>query len=93
MKGGGSKPSETTPITCRPRHSIPASLNYSNYRRYQHAGSVTAYRELPGRNHFVLGQSGWREDALCILTWLHQLTDVTDVGAPKSGAIADLRRS
>lgn len=54
-------------------HIIPASLNYSNYRRYQHAGSVTAYRELPGRNHFVLGQPTWREDALCVLAWLQQL--------------------
>ena len=54
-------------------HIIPASLNYSNYRRYQHSGSVTAYRELPGRNHFVLGQPTWREDALCVLTWLQQL--------------------
>jgi len=69
-------------------HIIPASLNYSNYRRYQHAGSVTAYRELPGRNHFVLGQSGWREDAFCILTWLHQLTEATTPGASQPVALA-----
>lgn len=69
-------------------HIIPASLNYSNYRRYQHAGSVTAYRELPGRNHFVLGQPGWREDALCVLTWLHQLADAPDSGISKMGTLA-----
>lgn len=74
-------------------HIIPASLNYSNYRRYQHAGSVTAYRELPGRNHFVLGQPGWREDALCVMTWLHQLNDATDADPSKPAALAALRRS
>lgn len=66
-------------------HIIPASLNYSNYRRYQHPGSVTAYRELPGRNHFVLGQPGWREDALCILTWLHQLPGTVSAGTTTPG--------
>ncbi len=71
-------------------HIIPASLNYSNYRRYQHASSVTAYRELPGRNHFVLGQAGWREDALCVLTWLHQLANAPD--ASKPGALAESGR-
>ncbi|MBC6992327.1 alpha/beta hydrolase [Hymenobacter sp. BT491] len=72
-------------------HIIPASLNYSNYRRYQHAGSVTAYRELPGRNHFVLGQPGWREDALCILTWLHQLPHQQDPKVSKSGFLTGAR--
>lgn len=70
-------------------HIIPASLNYSNYRRYQHDGSVTAYRELPGRNHFVLSQPGWREDALCVLTWLAQLTEPEDA-VPEELATAEL---
>ncbi|WP_210521635.1 alpha/beta hydrolase [Hymenobacter terricola] len=70
-------------------HIIPASLNYSNYRRYQHAGSVTAYRELPGRNHFVLGQPGWREDALCILTWLAQLAGADGAAAGEPAALAE----
>jgi pimeloyl-ACP methyl ester carboxylesterase len=52
---------------------IPASLNYSNYRKYKKGSSVIDYREFPGRNHFVLGQPTWREEAGYILAWLEQL--------------------
>jgi pimeloyl-ACP methyl ester carboxylesterase len=51
-------------------HIIPASLNHTNYQKYQHSHSVTDYKELEGRNHFVLGQPTWREDADYILKWL-----------------------
>ena len=54
-------------------HTIPASLNYSNYKKYSHSGSVTAYHEFAGRNHFVLGQPGWQEIALYIENWLDSL--------------------
>lgn len=49
---------------------IPASLNLRNYKRYAHNGSVTEYKEFPGRNHYVLGQPSWQEDADYILEWL-----------------------
>ena len=51
---------------------IPASLNRANYRKYKaHDGeSITEYKEFPGRNHFVLGQPTWREDAEYALTWV-----------------------
>ncbi|WP_293305090.1 alpha/beta hydrolase, partial [Pedobacter sp. UBA5917] len=52
---------------------IPASLNYSNYKKYRHNGSVTAYKEFTGRNHFVLGQPGWQELAAYILNWLTEI--------------------
>jgi len=52
---------------------IPASLNYSNYKRYSHNGSITAYKEFPDRNHFVLGQPGWQENAAYISTWIANL--------------------
>jgi len=51
-------------------HFIPASLNYSNFKKYQHDGSVTAYKEFPDRNHFVLGQPGWEGHAAYIFNWL-----------------------
>ncbi|MFD0766903.1 alpha/beta hydrolase [Mucilaginibacter lutimaris] len=51
-------------------HFIPASLNYTNYKKYSHKGSVTTFREFSGRNHFVLGQPGWEEIADYILEWL-----------------------
>ena len=51
-------------------HFIPASLNYSNYKKYSHARSVTEYKVFDGRNHFVLGQPGWEEIARHITSWL-----------------------
>jgi pimeloyl-ACP methyl ester carboxylesterase len=51
-------------------HTIPASLNYSNYKKYRKSNSVTDYKEFKGRNHFVLGQPTWKEDADYILQWL-----------------------
>ena len=49
---------------------IPAHLNNRNYKKYAQNGSVLDYKEFPGRNHFVLGQSTWKEDADYILDWL-----------------------
>ena len=51
-------------------HTIPASLNYSNYKKYKNSNSITDYKEFKGRNHFVLGQSTWKENADFILNWL-----------------------
>ena len=49
---------------------IPASLNFSNFKRYSDPYSVTTYKLFEGRNHFVLGQSGWEENANYIASWL-----------------------
>lgn len=52
---------------------IPAALNMKNYKRYaQNNGSVTDYKEFKGRNHYVLGQSTWKEDADYILDWINK---------------------
>ncbi len=53
-------------------HIIPASFNYSNYKKYADSNSITDYKELPRRNHFVLGQPTWKEDADYILEWLNK---------------------
>lgn len=53
-------------------HSIPASLNFSNYKKYKQGKSVTEYKEFKGRNHFVLGQPTWKEDAGFILNWIEK---------------------
>ncbi|MET4108249.1 alpha/beta hydrolase [Hymenobacter sp. UYP22] len=52
---------------------MPAALNRANYRRYRHPGSITEYHELPGRNHAMLGQTTWREDAELVHRWLIKL--------------------
>ncbi len=54
-------------------NTIPASLNYANYKKYRKNNSITDYKVFEGRNHFVLGQPTWREDADYILEWLSKL--------------------
>jgi pimeloyl-ACP methyl ester carboxylesterase len=49
---------------------IPAHLNNRNYKKYVPNGSVLDYKEFDNRNHFVLGQPGWENDADYILNWL-----------------------
>ncbi|GLU55186.1 alpha/beta hydrolase [Dyadobacter frigoris] len=49
---------------------IPAHLNLRNFNKYKRNGSVLEYKEFLGRNHFVLGQDSWQEDAQYILKWL-----------------------
>lgn len=51
-------------------HIIPRHLNQRNFQRYKRNGSVIDYKDFPGRNHFVLGQDTWKEDADYILDWL-----------------------
>jgi pimeloyl-ACP methyl ester carboxylesterase len=50
-------------------HIVPAKLNYANYKKYK-SNSITSFKEFDGRNHFVLGQPTWREDAQYIYDWL-----------------------
>ncbi|MGN6439418.1 MAG: alpha/beta hydrolase [Agriterribacter sp.] len=50
---------------------IPAHLNYRNYKRYKQNGSILDYKVFKGRNHYVLGQDTWKEDADYILDWLN----------------------
>lgn len=54
-------------------HIIPASLNRSNYRRYQSSASRTDFKEFEGRTHFIIGQEKWQEVADYVLNWLGQL--------------------
>ncbi|MBX2897914.1 MAG: alpha/beta hydrolase [Cyclobacteriaceae bacterium] len=55
-------------------HIMPASLNYSNFKKYSHKKSVTEFKEFSGRNHFVLGLPTWKEEANYILDWLKKLS-------------------
>ncbi|HEX3768374.1 MAG TPA: alpha/beta hydrolase [Puia sp.] len=51
-------------------HIIPAHLNHRNFNAYETEGSVTDYKVFSGRNHFVLGQPTWKEDASFIFDWI-----------------------
>jgi pimeloyl-ACP methyl ester carboxylesterase len=54
-------------------HIVPAALNFTNFKKYKNSDSVTDYKEFTGRNHFVLGQPTWREDANYIFSWLQKI--------------------
>ena len=65
------KPHEPLLITAGDTdHIIPAHLNHRNYNAYETEESVTDYKVFTGRNHFVLGQPTWKEDADYIYNWI-----------------------
>lgn len=55
-------------------HIMPATLTYRIYKRYLKKGngngSVTEYKEYKGKNHYVVGLPGWKENADYILGWV-----------------------
>jgi len=54
-------------------HTIPASLNFSNYKKYTDENSITEFTEFEFRNHFVIGAPGWLEIARHIQKWLEKI--------------------
>lgn len=59
-------------------HLIPTHLNQRNVEAYEESDSILDFKEFPGRNHFVLGQPTWQEDADYILNWIESVTGVSD---------------
>jgi len=55
-------------------HLIPTHLNKRNLEAYEENDSILDFKEFPGRNHFVLGQPTWQEDADYILEWIDTVT-------------------
>ena len=53
-------------------HIMPASLNFSNFKRYKDKNSITEYMEFEHSNHFVLGQPTWKNEANFIACWLEK---------------------
>lgn len=52
-------------------HIIPSHLNHRNFDAYEKNDSVIDYKVFTNRNHFVLGQPVWQEDADYIIEWLN----------------------
>lgn len=52
---------------------IPPHLINRNYEKYKKNDSVLEYREVDGRNHNILGQPTWKQDADYILNWLDRM--------------------
>jgi pimeloyl-ACP methyl ester carboxylesterase len=51
-------------------HTVPTVLVKSTFKNYQKSAAVTEYKEFPNRGHSLTIDSGWRELAEYIVTWL-----------------------
>lgn len=51
---------------------IPDKLNRRNAEAYTDRDSVAAFKEFPGRGHFICGEPGWEEVAGYVADWLQQ---------------------
>jgi pimeloyl-ACP methyl ester carboxylesterase len=69
-------------------HIIPASLNRTNWRRYERSPSVTDFREFDGRDHYLIGAPGWEEVADYSWQWAEQTLARTASLADGSGVRA-----
>jgi pimeloyl-ACP methyl ester carboxylesterase len=50
-------------------HVSPPSINRTIAKLQHRSKAITAYKEFPGRSHFILGQPGWEEVADFALEW------------------------
>jgi len=53
-------------------HIMPASLNYTNYKKYNDRDSVTEYKVFEGKNHYVLGLPSWKDEAHYALEFINR---------------------
>lgn len=58
---------------------VPPSLNEKNYKAYTYSGSVTTYREFPGRSHFICGEPGWEEVAQYVYQWIQEQDNTNSI--------------
>jgi pimeloyl-ACP methyl ester carboxylesterase len=54
-------------------HIVPPQINRSNFKKFAPAKAITAYKEFPGRSHWIIAQDGWEEVASYIFDWLSSL--------------------
>lgn len=67
-------------------HIIPASLNRTNARAYRRSPSRTDFHVFPGRDHYLVGASGWQEVADHALQWALDAAQATSPAAATRGA-------
>ena len=52
-------------------HTVPEAVTKATLKQYQHSAADTDLIEFPDRGHSLTIDSGWREVADGVLTWLH----------------------
>jgi pimeloyl-ACP methyl ester carboxylesterase len=50
-------------------HVSPPAVNRTIAKLQHRSKALTAFKEFPGRSHFILGQPGWQEVADFVLAW------------------------
>lgn len=48
---------------------MPAALSRKIFHKHSASPATTAYKEFPGRSHFLIGEKGWEEVADYALDW------------------------
>lgn len=51
---------------------MPAALSRKIYRKHRVSPCLTAYKEFPGRSHYIIAETGWQEVADYAITWAEQ---------------------
>lgn len=55
--------------------TIPASLNYLNYKNFKSSTSITGYKNFKDHVHLIFDQSAWQKEAKFILNWLQEISN------------------
>src|SRR5262245_1942842 len=53
-------------------HTVPESVTRATLKQYRHSEAVTDILDFPDRAHSLTIDSGWREVADAVLSWLHK---------------------
>lgn len=60
----------------------PPSLIEKERKAYTHEGSVTQYKEFPGRSHYICNEPGWEEVATYTEEWISRQVWDTEPAVP-----------
>jgi pimeloyl-ACP methyl ester carboxylesterase len=55
-------------------HIVPPQINRTNFRKYAGSARAAAFKEFPGRCHWIIAQQGWEEVAGFIADWLSSVS-------------------
>ena len=61
-------------------HIVPPQINRTNYRKYRATPGTVAFKEFPGRGHWIIAQDAWEEVAETIAEWISALPPNPDAG-------------
>ncbi len=57
-------------------HVSPPAVNKATAKLQHKSKAITAFKEFPGRSHYILGQKGWEEVADFALAWALNPTEL-----------------